>query len=280
MGYKKIPNLYKDKRILEFKRVYALEKIDGSWWSVQKIDGQVKLNIRGIPYELGVQAFNLEELQELEDGIIIYGEGYGGKIQGMSHVYGDKIRFVAFDVYVGHKKLCVPDAEELCRGIGLDFVPYKLIDTDIDSINSARDEYSRQAEKNGMGDNCPSEGIVLRPPFEVRLNNDSYLVAKHKNEQRRETKTKRSLTDEELKVLRVAQDIAEEWVTPERLRHVSSAIQREILPENIPFLIQEMLKDIEVEAEGEIVWTRNTKSAISRKTANLVKEICKNALAR
>lgn len=281
MGYKKIPNLYKDRRILEFKKVYALEKIDGSWWSISRPNGKLNINIRGIAYELGIKTFSenvLSKLEGLGSNVIIYGEGYGGKIQGMSSVYGTDIRFVAFDVYVGGLKLDVPNAHDFCSNLDLDFVHYELISTDIDSVNAARDWPSKQAEKNGVGSYKESEGIILRPPFEVRMNNGEYIVAKHKKENRRETKTIRKLTDEELQILKEAQAIAEEWVTRERLLHVCSALQKSPMPENIPLIIPAMIQDIKDESEGEVVWTKNTNKAISRKTAELVKEYCKQCL--
>lgn len=282
MGYIKIPNLYKDKRILEFKRVYALEKIDGSWWSIKNKDGNFHITIRGIDRRLGLMAFSdIEGLQQRisqYNDIIIFGEGYGGKIQGMSETYGDEVRFVAFDVRIGEHKLSVPDAHEVCKQLEIDFVPYEMIDTDIESLDAARQKPSEQAVKNGISGNKMREGIILRPPFEVRLNNGGHLVAKYKNEKFRETRSPRKLTEQELKVLSEAQQVADEWVTLERLRHVASDLQLEPDIEYISLFIDRMTKDIESESEGEIVWSKSVRKAISKKTAEMIKDLCQNKL--
>ncbi len=51
--------------------------------------------------------WDTEDLKKkfLETGleeVTIYGEGFGGKMQGMSDTYGKELRFVAFDVKIGH----------------------------------------------------------------------------------------------------------------------------------------------------------------------------------
>jgi hypothetical protein len=52
----------------------------------------------------------------------------------MRKTYGDKLRFVAFEVKIGDKWLNVPSAESIVTSFGLDFVPYEKIPTTIESL--------------------------------------------------------------------------------------------------------------------------------------------------
>src|SRR4051812_23692424 len=112
MGYLHINNLYKDQKILNFKRCYALEKVHGT-------SAHVKFSVDEHPD--GIDIYNLtfygggekherfealfdkaallqrfEELGHRE--VTVYGEAYGGKQQGMSHTYGPDLKFIVFDV--------------------------------------------------------------------------------------------------------------------------------------------------------------------------------------
>lgn len=83
-----------------------------------------------------------------EKDIIIYGEAYGGKLQGMSHIYGKELRFIVFDVKIGYNWLSVPDAEAIASNLGLEFVFYEEVSATVELLNLARDRYSEQARRN------------------------------------------------------------------------------------------------------------------------------------
>ena len=172
MGYMHIDNLYKNKDILLFKECYALEKIHGTSahisWS--KTDG-LKFFAGGANHEQFIQIFGElllgAKFSQMDiEQVTIYGEAYGGKLQGMSKTYGKDLRFVAFDVKIGDNWLEVPNAESLVRGLGLDFVHYTRTLTDLPALDALRDAPSEQARRLGLEDQ-KAEGVVLRPLMEL-----------------------------------------------------------------------------------------------------------------
>ena len=107
--------------------------------------------------------------------------------------------------------------------------------------------------------NHPREGIVIRPPFEVRKNNGERIIAKHKGQAFAERTTPQAVLDPgRLKVLADAEAIANEWVTEQRLSHVLQHIVAEPDPtvsvigmEQMGDVIKAMIEDVEREAKGE-----------------------------
>lgn len=209
--------------------------------------------------------------------VIVYGEGYGGKEQGMSATYGKQLKFAAFEVKVDTAFLSMPQAEDVAKQLGLEFVHYRKVSTDLASLDAERDAPSEQAFRNGCADrNDPAtfkkrEGIVLRPLIEVRKNNDARVICKHKREDFQETKTKREVTDpEKLKVLSDAQAIADDWVVPMRLEHVLDSFPNAGM-EQIPEIIKAMVADVLKESKGEIVDSKEARKAIGTKAVQLFK---------
>lgn len=273
MSYQHIENLYKCQDILAFKRCYAMEKIHGTSAHVSW-NGKVNFFAGGVAHEAFVALFDADALTvafaELGQAkVTVFGEAYGGKMQGMRDTYGDSLRFVAFEVKIGDSWLCVPDAEQVAVLLGFEFVHYVEVPTDLEVLDRERDADSVQAVRNGMGSGHQREGIVLRPPFEVKKNNGERVIAKHKGEKFRETATPRSLDADRLKVLVDAETVAHEWVTPMRLQHVCDGIPLAV--ENIGAIIKAMQEDIEREASGEVEMTAEARKFIGRDTALLVK---------
>ena len=281
MSYRHIPNLYKDKRILMFKRCFAMEKIHGTSAHVSWKDGKLTFFSGGAAHDSFVALFNQETLVEAFEkrecpDVTVYGEAYGGKMQKMSETYGDQLRFIAFEVKIDDVWLDVPKAHTFATYLGLEFVEYVEVSTDLDVLDTLRDSMSAQAKRNGCGEK-KREGIVLRPPIEVRLNNGERLLAKHKNE----TFSERKHTPKvgvALEVLQEAEKIADEWVVPERIRHVADALGLKIGVENIGPLIKGVRADMAREAAGEIVVNDATWKAIAKQTAVTVKGMCVAAL--
>lgn len=268
MGYMKIPNLYKSQDILLFHSVFALEKIHGSSSHISMRDNDLCLFSGGAQHELFVKLFDIDDLKEKLAGlnVTIYGEAYGGKLQRMSKTYGSNLHFVVFDVKINDYWLDVPKAEKFALNLGLEFVDYVKCKTELSLLNFERDKPSTQAIRNGCG-NKQREGIVLRPPIELSKNNGGRLIAKHKADSFCETKTKREVSEEDLKVLRDATEVAEEWATAQRLLSVLNQIEGEPVMENMREIIGVMQKDVRVEGEGEIIWGRTTYAAIAKQTA-------------
>ena len=297
MGYLHIDNLYKKNDILSFRNCYALEKIHGTSAHIKwhPISDSITFYSGGASYDTFVSLFDANALKDKfkeifpERSVTVFGEAYGGKMQKMSDTYGKELKFVAFDVYVGNGKgedeesrwVSVPQAEEICNNIGIEFVDYELIPTDMEYINAERDKPSVQAIRNGCGNDKIREGVVLRPPFELTLNNGKRLIAKHKHDKFGETKTPRKVSDDQLQVLEDANKIAEEWVTPMRLTHVLDKLSGELnaldrIVEEFTMkdtrkVMDAMAKDIYREAKGEIVESKEVIKSIERATAKLFK---------
>jgi len=275
MAYRHIDNLYKNQDILLFKECFASEKIHGTSAHVSWKDSKVSLFSGGVEhlsfldlFDMDILAMNFIRLNMPE--VIIYGEAYGGKCQGMSSTYGKDLRFVAFEVKIGNIWLCVPDAEGIVKAFNLDFVPYEKCSTSINELNRQRDLPSIQAQKCGITEPKKREGVVLRPLVEFRKNNGARIIAKHKNDDFMETKTPREVSKEDLRVLQRASDIAEEWVTEMRLSHVLDNFPNAGI-EKTGDIIKSMIEDVERESEGEIIKSKQARKAISKRTANMFK---------
>lgn len=294
MGYLKIKNLYQDQSVLNFKEVYAMEKVHGTSahirWS--KRSG-IEFFAGGIPYDefcsmiderfsiAGLEAaLNDWGSEQLWDTVKIFGEAYGGKCQKMGRVYGP-LNFIAFEVRIDKAWLAVHQAEQICKDLGLPFVPYERGPAELDWLNEQRNRPSRVAALNGMGDNHDSEGIVIRPLEEYTKNNGNRIIAKYKREKFRETKTPREVSPEKLKRLEDARAVAEEWVTGQRLLHVIDSLkaQNKFVGDmnDVPNVIGEMTKDIRIESgvgtdQEEIAWSKEVQKAIGSKTAELFKK--------
>lgn len=308
MGYAKIPNLYKDKDVLAFNQVYAMEKIHGTSANIKYVNGEIVLFPGGEKYNVFAAMFDLDDLQEKfkslgHDYIVIYGEAYGGSQQRMSETYGPVKKFVAFEVELeGRRKMTiggktdyvktrlfmdVPRAEKIVNSLGLEFVHYVLgpgkDQTMIEFLDEQRDKPSTQAVRNGVTEPRHSEGIVIRPIIEVTLNNGARVMAKHKRKEFRETKKERKVSTEKLEVVSDASAVAREWAVEMRLRHVvdklkangklvdEAGLPRAPKMEDTRTIIYAMIEDVKIEGEGEIEWSKAVESAIGRETARILK---------
>lgn len=294
MGYLHIDNLYKNQDILMFKECFAMEKIHGtsthiSWTSVNGL----KFFSGGEKHEKFVQLFDQEKLKAgfLATGandVTIYGEAYGGSQQGMSYLYGKQLKFIAFDVQIGQSWLSVSDAEQIVKSLGLEFVSYVKISTDVEAINSERDKDSVQAVLNGVdlsqlpeGKTAIREGVVLRPLIELTKNNGARIISKHKSDKFNERSTVQKIIDPaKLVVLEKAEAIVTEWCTYHRLEHIVQKLPENIHLESIPLVIKAMIEDIVREASGEIIDSKEARKAISTKTVILFKQYLQNKLQK
>lgn len=285
MGYMHIENLYKYPYIFNFPRVYALEKIHGTSAHIRYHGGSLNLFSGGVKHEAFAKLFDatmleatMQEMCEFNDwtGFTVYGEAYGGSCQGMSDTYGKELRFVAFDVCVerlrGQEWLRVPEAFVWVKKLGLDFVAWQEADCKLDTLNALRDLPSKQAERNGCGNDKPAEGIVIRPLEETVDGRGNRVICKHKRDDFRETRTPREVDPEKLKVLEQADAIANEWVTPMRLTHVLDKMPGIAASvEATGAVIKAMIEDVKREAEGEVVWSKDVERKIGTATAVMFK---------
>jgi hypothetical protein len=309
-----INNLYKDQELLMFKEAYALEKIHGTNAKIEyhPQTQELKFFSGGTKHETFVKLFDQEKLKAdfvamgiLDRDITVFGESYGGKEQGMSHTYGTIAKFVVFDVKIGEFWLDVPKAEKVAKDLGLEFVHYVKIPTDLTVLDAWRDAPSVQAIRNGISQLVPftehidganyvrsevlggviinpkkREGIVLRPLIELRKNNGERLICKHKGDDFKETATPRPVVDPaKQKILEDAQSVADDFATPMRLQHVLDKLPGHCM-EKMKEIIAAMVEDVNREGKDEFVASETVNKAIGKKTAILYKEYLKNQIGK
>lgn len=307
MSYLKIPNLYREDRILAFKRGYALEKVHGTSAHIKYTkepavfvdDGGttvpheetpardwLRFFSGGASYEQFTALFDADALLggfiELTAGdvvadIVVYGEAYGGKMQGMGKTYGPDLRFIAFEVKWGCNWLDVKSAADVCEQLGLEFVPYREIEFTQEAIDAERDRPSEVAVLRLGPDALPMkrEGIVLRPPYEVVLNNGSRVIAKHKGADFCETKSKREADPDKRVLIEEADAVAEEWVTKMRLMHVLDKFVGPMTIDLTGEVIRAIIDDVMIEAGEQVPDTKQVRKAIGTKAASLFHEFLK-----
>jgi RNA ligase len=277
MGYMHIENLYRNQDILLFRECYAMEKIHGTSAHIGWRENRVFFSSGGASGPVFEALFNKEALVAGfaaigNSKITIYGEAYGGSEQKQAWRYGKSLKFVAFEVQIDDVWLNVPVAAEIVKGLGLEFVHFVKVSTDLEALNAERDAPSVQAQRNGVEGVQPREGVVLRPLIELTMNDGSRVITKHKRDAERETNKPREVVDPaKLEVLTKANEIAEEWVTPTRLDHVLQKMPQGIGMEKTKEVIAAMVEDVLREAKGEIVDSKEARVAISKRTAELFK---------
>ena len=318
MSYLHIQNLYKEQTILLFKECYALEKIHGTSAHIHfnppvtpTSTGRLTFSAGGESHNKFLSLFNEGELLKAfndlgvpcDKSITIYGEAYGGSQQGMSHTYGPNLKFIVFDVQIGDCWLSVPDAEQIAKKLGLEFVHYvkvslvkatlnalgiMIVETSLSGVDQQRDACSVQAVRNGVvtpeefmsGKGKKREGVVLRPLIELTMNNGERVICTHKGEEFQETATPRKVVDPaKVKVMEDANAIANEWATATRLMHVLDKLPGHCL-EKMRDIIAAMQEDVLREAKGEIVESEAVKKAIGKKTVELYKSYLKSQICQ
>jgi hypothetical protein len=213
--------------------------------------------------------------------VTVYGEAYGGKMQGMSATYGKELRFISFEIKIDENWLSVPQAAECTASLGFEFVDWVETPTSMLALNFERDKPSVQAVRNGILEPKPREGIVLRPPFECTLNNGRRVIAKHKNELFSERKAPKELDPDKLAKMNEADKIANEYVTSMRLNHVIDRLisvrdDKEVSIKDTGAIIALMIEDVTREAErpalDEIFDSPVVRKAIGSAAAKLFKK--------
>lgn len=230
----------------------------------------------------------------------VFGEAYGSKINAQAWRYGKELRFVAFDVLITgagedpvrydsadpntliftpgtsrHEHwFTVPAAHDFVTELlGLEFVHYEVVKSDLATLDAARDKPSTQAKRNGIEGDQPTEGVVLRSLIEKPAANFDRMMAKHKRKEERETKTDFQPGDK-IAVYEAAQAIAQEWVTEERLNHVIQKVCLDQAPSVKHFqgIVTGMVDDVITEGGEMLVDTPEARKAIGAKASKLFKK--------
>ena len=106
---------------MNFKECYAMEKVHGTSARISWKDNEINYYPGGCTMETFVKIFDHAHLktkfhQEFKNiNVIIYGEQYGGKQQGMSETYGKEPQFIVFEVQIEGTWLNVPNAEDVAK---------------------------------------------------------------------------------------------------------------------------------------------------------------------
>lgn len=152
------------------------EKIDGTnigiVWDGHKVSFQGRAERAQIPTQLVNKLNELfggtinEEMFEQKFGemnVILFGEGYGPKIQKGGGLYRDNVSFILFDVYLPDKNLWLKrDAvEDIAKSFGIDVVDIVLTGTLQEAI-----DFVKTKPKSHIG-TANMEGLVCRPTVEM-----------------------------------------------------------------------------------------------------------------
>lgn len=155
---------------------------DNEWEFTEKIDGTnigILWDGHGISYQGRTERTQLESyitdrLDEMFSGVeneeifeqlfgenvvVLFGEGYGGKIRKGKNYYREDVSFILFDVYMPEKNLWLKrDAiEDIAKSFGIDAVPVVLRGTLQQGVDFVK---SRPISTIGK---AQMEGIVGKP---------------------------------------------------------------------------------------------------------------------
>ena len=164
------------------------EKVDGTnvrvHWDGHKVSFGGRTDNANLPVPLMERLYELfsnnaaEELFEQlfgEKDVILFGEGYGKKIQAVGSKYiPDGVDFILFDVCVNDTYLDREEVENIALAFRISVVPVVLVGTINDAIN-----YVMTKPKSTIG-TAPMEGLVGRPAVELKDKNGNRLIVKVK----------------------------------------------------------------------------------------------------
>lgn len=165
------------------------EKIDGTnigiVWNGHKVSYQGRTERAQIPTHLMNKLIEMfggtvnEEVFEQKFGemqVILFGEGYGAKIQKGGGNYRSDVSFILFDVYLPESNLWLKrDAvEDIAKTFGIDAVPVVYEGNLSDAV-----EYVKSKPKSTIG-TADMEGIVCKPAVDMLDRMGRRLVVKIK----------------------------------------------------------------------------------------------------
>lgn len=185
-----IPGLFRDPTVAFLKDVDWVwtEKVDGTnirvMWDGHAVSFGGRTEHSDIPASLVNrlnELFGGEENAQLfeqtfgEKEAILFGEGYGKKIQGCGSLYiPDGVDFILFDVLVGDTYLARPIVDSLAQTFGVKSVPVVGVGTLDAAVDFVK---AHPASQLGL---LPMEGVVCRPVVELRDRNGNRLIVKIK----------------------------------------------------------------------------------------------------
>jgi hypothetical protein len=202
MEYHKIEGLFKrDEQTKKLTSEYRNQTVeflkDNQWEFTEKVDGTNiriiwdghKVMLAGrtdkaqIPTPLETRLIELfggdvnEQIFEQNFGekeVILFGEGYGGKIQSGGR-YKPTEDFILFDVNIGGNYQSRETVEEVAKMFNLDVVPILLTGTIEEGI-----EYVKTNRQSKISDTAEIEGVVGRTKVELQDRCGNRVIVKIK----------------------------------------------------------------------------------------------------
>ncbi len=201
--YTKIPNIYRRETFGKNKLIEGeyssleLEYLKNNLWEfTEKVDGTsqriiwdgYRVSFAGRTDKAQIPTHLMTRLEELFGGeskeeifeqtfgnkeVILFGEGYGRKIQKRGELYGEP-NFILFDVYIGGYCLDRGAIADIASKFGIDRVPLIFIgdlDAGVNFIKSHPKSRLRDAEM---------EGIVGRPMVQMFSRTGERIMVKIK----------------------------------------------------------------------------------------------------
>ncbi len=162
------------------------EKIDGTniriYWDGHKVSFFGRTDKAQIPAELTnrlIELFGGETNEQLfeqkfgETEVILFGEGYGEKIQNEG-LYRKGQDFILFDVMIADNYQSRESVEDIAKYFGIDIVAIILEGTLQEAVN-----YVKSKPKSSIGI-ADSEGVVGRPVIELQDRCGKRIIVKIK----------------------------------------------------------------------------------------------------
>lgn len=187
-----------DKRLIwgDYRNETVEYLADNIWQFTEKIDGtNIRIHWDGHNVEIGGRTdraqipkhltdylsatFLTPEVEELfeqtygEKDVMLFGEGYGAKIQNGGD-YRSDVSFILFDVLIGDNWQSREWVEATAKMFGIDVVPIVLEGTIDDGI-----DYVMQHNNSTIG-NAVMEGVVGRPKVEIKDRLGNRIIVKIK----------------------------------------------------------------------------------------------------
>lgn len=174
----KLPVGFTEKyNLLKNLQYYGTEKVDGTnigiVWDGYNITFQGRTEKSELPKNLEEklkEIFLTPEMENVFEQIfgekqaIIFGEGYGYKIQngGERYVVGEVADFIVFDIMINDVYLMRESVEDICSKLNLKVVPIVFRGTLVDAVDYVlNNRESKVALMNNAKNNI--EGIVCQP---------------------------------------------------------------------------------------------------------------------
>lgn len=191
-GTKKLmPNVFRDETVAFLANIpwQWTEKVDGTnvriIWDGHSVSFAGRTDNSVLPEALNFRLWSLfggstnEEMFEQLFGdkeVILFGEGYGHKIQKCGSQYSNDVKFILFDVLIGDNYQSRSFVETIARSLNIDVVPILgtgTLDQAIEFVKSKPDSIVAQNP-------LTIEGVVCRPVVELRDRCGNRIIVKIK----------------------------------------------------------------------------------------------------